>query len=95
MFQKIQLEVKWKILILKRTRRVMSWTLESKSRDSFSCVCINVEIETSRDAEGSITNPVEESEGGGDIQGDGDRTLGDADSSCCEDIEPRTAEVYL
>ncbi|XP_043524545.1 colorectal mutant cancer protein isoform X3 [Frieseomelitta varia] len=50
------------------------------------------EIETSRDAEGSITNPVEESEGGGDIQGDGDRTLGDADSSCCEDIEPRTAE---
>ncbi|CAK9807668.1 Colorectal mutant cancer protein [Anthophora quadrimaculata] len=50
------------------------------------------EIETSRDAEGSITNPVEESEGGGDIQGDGDRTLGDADSSCCEDIEPRTVE---
>ncbi|XP_017758142.1 PREDICTED: colorectal mutant cancer protein isoform X2 [Eufriesea mexicana] len=50
------------------------------------------EIETSRDAEGSITNPVEESEAGGDIQGDGDRTLGDADSSCCEDIEPRTAE---
>ncbi|XP_076631367.1 colorectal mutant cancer protein isoform X3 [Colletes latitarsis] len=50
------------------------------------------EIETSRDAEGSITNPVEESEGGGDIQGDGDRTLGDVDSSCCEDIEPRTAE---
>ncbi|XP_018364616.1 PREDICTED: colorectal mutant cancer protein isoform X2 [Trachymyrmex cornetzi] len=43
------------------------------------------EVETSRDAEGSITNPVEESEGGGDIQGDGDRTLGDADSSCCED----------
>ncbi|XP_017889893.1 colorectal mutant cancer protein isoform X2 [Ceratina calcarata] len=50
------------------------------------------EIETSRDAEGSITNPVEESEAGGDIQGDGDRTLGDADSSCCEDIEPRNAE---
>lgn len=50
------------------------------------------EIETSRDAEGSITNPVEESEGGCDIQGDGDRTLGDADSSCCEDIEPRTTE---
>ncbi|XP_011639753.1 colorectal mutant cancer protein isoform X2 [Pogonomyrmex barbatus] len=49
------------------------------------------EIETSRDAEGSITNPVEESEGGGDIQGDGDRTLGDADSSCCED-ENRPAE---
>ncbi|KAM0725925.1 Colorectal mutant cancer protein [Formica fusca] len=43
------------------------------------------EVETSRDAEGSITNPVEESEGGGDIQGDGDRTLGDADSSCCDD----------
>ncbi|XP_067217257.1 colorectal mutant cancer protein isoform X3 [Linepithema humile] len=43
------------------------------------------EVETSRDAEGSITNPVEESEGGGDNQGDGDRTLGDADSSCCED----------
>lgn len=54
---------------------------------------ISAEIETSRDAEGSITNPVEESEGGGDIQGDGDRTLGDADSSCCEDIEPRTVEV--
>jgi hypothetical protein len=35
---------------------------------------------------------VEESEGGGDIQGDGDRTLGDADSSCCED-ENRAAEV--
>ncbi|XP_015434832.1 PREDICTED: colorectal mutant cancer protein [Dufourea novaeangliae] len=50
------------------------------------------EIETSRDAEGSITNPVEESEAGGDIQGDGDRTLGDADSSCCEDIEPRAVE---
>ncbi|XP_076242317.1 colorectal mutant cancer protein isoform X2 [Calliopsis andreniformis] len=50
------------------------------------------EIETSRDAEGSITNPVEESEAGGDIQGDGDRTLGDADSSCCEDIEPRITE---
>ncbi|XP_035737072.1 colorectal mutant cancer protein-like isoform X4 [Vespa mandarinia] len=50
------------------------------------------EIETSRDAEGSITNPVEESEGGGDIQGDGDRTLGDADSSCCEEIEHRTNE---
>ncbi|KAG7190612.1 hypothetical protein KM043_006699 [Ampulex compressa] len=50
------------------------------------------EIETSRDAEGSITNPVEESEGGGDIQGDGDRTLGDADSSCCEDIENRPTE---
>ncbi|XP_031843276.1 colorectal mutant cancer protein isoform X2 [Nomia melanderi] len=50
------------------------------------------EIETSRDAEGSITNPVEESEAGGDIQGDGDRTLGDADSSCCEDIEPRVVE---
>ncbi|XP_076394870.1 colorectal mutant cancer protein isoform X2 [Megachile rotundata] len=50
------------------------------------------EIETSRDAEGSITNPVEESEAGGDIQGDGDRTLGDVDSSCCEDIEPRTTE---
>ncbi|XP_020292102.1 colorectal mutant cancer protein isoform X2 [Pseudomyrmex gracilis] len=49
------------------------------------------EIETSRDAEGSITNPVEESEGGGDIQGDGDRTLGDADSSCCED-DTRPAE---
>ncbi|XP_050462956.1 colorectal mutant cancer protein isoform X3 [Cataglyphis hispanica] len=49
------------------------------------------EVETSRDAEGSITNPVEESEGGGDIQGDGDRTLGDADSSCCED-ENRPAE---
>lgn len=56
---------------------------------------ISAEIETSRDAEGSITNPVEESEGGGDIQGDGDRTLGDADSSCCEDIEPRAVEVYL
>ncbi|KAI4496144.1 hypothetical protein M0802_008011 [Mischocyttarus mexicanus] len=50
------------------------------------------EIETSRDAEGSITNPVEESEGGGDIQGDGDRTLGDADSSCCEEIEHRINE---
>ncbi|XP_024938476.1 colorectal mutant cancer protein isoform X2 [Cephus cinctus] len=50
------------------------------------------EIETSRDAEGSITNPVEESEGGGDIPGDGDRTLGDADSSCCEEIEPRPIE---
>ncbi|XP_072767722.1 colorectal mutant cancer protein isoform X4 [Anoplolepis gracilipes] len=49
------------------------------------------EVETSRDAEGSITNPVEESEGGGDIQGDGDRTLEDADSSCCED-ENRPAE---
>ncbi|XP_012529527.1 colorectal mutant cancer protein [Monomorium pharaonis] len=49
------------------------------------------EVETSRDAEGSITNPVEESEGGGDIHGDGDRTLGDADSSCCED-ENRPAE---
>ncbi|KAL6423768.1 hypothetical protein ACFW04_010323 [Cataglyphis niger] len=51
----------------------------------------SLEVETSRDAEGSITNPVEESEGGGDIQGDGDRTLGDADSSCCED-ENRPAE---
>ncbi|XP_053996189.1 colorectal mutant cancer protein [Hylaeus anthracinus] len=50
------------------------------------------EIETSRDAEGSITNPVEESEGGGDIHGDGDRTLADVDSSCCEDIEPRAIE---
>ncbi|XP_071635466.1 colorectal mutant cancer protein isoform X2 [Temnothorax longispinosus] len=49
------------------------------------------EVETSRDAEGSITNPVEESEGGGDNHGDGDRTLGDADSSCCED-ENRPAE---
>ncbi|XP_071565423.1 colorectal mutant cancer protein isoform X3 [Temnothorax nylanderi] len=49
------------------------------------------EVETSRDAEGSITNPVEESEGGGYNQGDGDRTLGDADSSCCED-ENRPAE---
>lgn len=35
---------------------------------------------------------MEESEGGGDIQGDGDRTLGDADSSCCED-ENRPTEV--
>lgn len=35
---------------------------------------------------------MEESEGGGDVQGDGDRTLGDADSSCCED-ENRPAEV--
>ncbi|XP_053977947.1 colorectal mutant cancer protein isoform X2 [Hylaeus volcanicus] len=50
------------------------------------------EIETSRDAEGSITNPVEESEAGGDIHGDGDRTLADVDSSCCEDIEPRAIE---
>lgn len=49
-------------------------------------------METSRDAEGSITNPVEESEGGGDIQGDGDRTLGDVDSSCCDD-ENRPTEV--
>ncbi|XP_034948586.1 LOW QUALITY PROTEIN: colorectal mutant cancer protein [Chelonus insularis] len=45
------------------------------------------EVETSRDAEDSITNPVEESEGGGEIQGDGDRTLGDADSSSGEEIE--------
>ncbi|XP_043268351.1 colorectal mutant cancer protein [Venturia canescens] len=50
------------------------------------------EVETSRDAEGSITNPVEESEAGGDIQGDGDRTLGDVDSSCCEEIENRQNE---
>ena len=50
------------------------------------------EVETSRDAEGSITNPVEESEGF--IQGDGDRTLGDADSSCCEEIGPRPTEVF-
>ncbi|XP_046432887.1 colorectal mutant cancer protein isoform X2 [Neodiprion fabricii] len=50
------------------------------------------EIETSRDAEGSITNPVEESEGGGDLHGDGDRTLGDADSSCCGEIEHRPTE---
>lgn len=50
-------------------------------------------METSRDAEGSITNPVEESEGGGYIQGDGDRTLGDADSSCDEEIEPRPTDV--
>lgn len=52
------------------------------------------EIETSRDAEGSITNPVEESEGGGDLHGDGDRTLGDADSSCCGEIEHRPTEVH-
>ncbi|XP_033219789.1 colorectal mutant cancer protein isoform X4 [Belonocnema kinseyi] len=48
------------------------------------------EVETSRDAEGSITNPVEESEGF--IQGDGDRTLGDADSSFCEDVTTRPNE---
>ncbi|XP_066598786.1 colorectal mutant cancer protein isoform X1 [Prorops nasuta] len=46
------------------------------------------EVETSRDAEGSITNPVEESEGGCDNHGDGDRTLEDVDFSC-EDIENR------
>ncbi|XP_044580956.1 colorectal mutant cancer protein [Cotesia glomerata] len=56
------------------------------------------EIETSRDAEGSITNPVEESEGGEDTQGDGDnygdRTLGDAESSYAEEIDdpPRLNE---
>ncbi|XP_044010602.1 colorectal mutant cancer protein isoform X2 [Aphidius gifuensis] len=53
------------------------------------------EIETSRDAEGSITNPVEDSETG-DIPGDGDRTIGDDDddddSSCCDDIETRPLE---
>ncbi|XP_047351396.1 colorectal mutant cancer protein isoform X2 [Vespa velutina] len=64
---------------------------EDESDLKIGCIQF-VEIETSRDAEGSITNPVEESEGGGDIQGDGDRTLGDADSSCCEEIEHRTNE---
>ncbi|XP_035737064.1 colorectal mutant cancer protein-like isoform X1 [Vespa mandarinia] len=66
---------------------------EEDESEDLKIGCIQfVEIETSRDAEGSITNPVEESEGGGDIQGDGDRTLGDADSSCCEEIEHRTNE---
>ncbi|KAK0159334.1 hypothetical protein PV328_010221 [Microctonus aethiopoides] len=45
------------------------------------------EVETSRDAEGSITNLVEESETGGDVQCDGDQTLGDADSSCDDELE--------
>ncbi|XP_063979166.1 colorectal mutant cancer protein isoform X1 [Diachasmimorpha longicaudata] len=51
------------------------------------------EVETSRDAEGSITNPVEESETG-DIQGDGDRTLGDSseDRSCGDEISTRQTE---
>lgn len=56
-------------------------------------------METSRDADGSITNPVEESETG-DIQGDGDRTIGDDDddddddnSSCGDDLETRPLEV--
>ncbi|XP_057320463.1 colorectal mutant cancer protein [Microplitis mediator] len=58
------------------------------------------EIETSRDAEGSITNPVEESEAGEETQddrdNDGDRTLGDAESSYAEEIDdpPRLNENH-
>ncbi|XP_043480973.1 colorectal mutant cancer protein [Leptopilina heterotoma] len=43
------------------------------------------EIETSRDAEGSVTNPVDENEAF--ILGDGDRT-----SSCCEEVGRRLNE---